>query len=219
MSISSKHVGFYWLPRPTLIPPGRKTRNRHRSRPEMSCQLLEEHLRFGGPNLVLDRDVRPPAGCVLRNEHVSKTLRQLGAKRDEVGRVDTYGGPASKVHDTGRGRLGAPSPCRLDQAPVKFAHDRGRQMVKHREMGGQHISIGRKVRAPQSVEPVECLPVGENRYDDWSAHDDSTLRALVRCAQLRHERADHHQAGLIPRWTPMPPVAQAKPERSIISSV
>lgn len=143
------------LPRTTPIPPGRQADDPQPARDGLVRQRRQQRARLLRPNLVLNRDMGPPARRILRGEQSREAARQVLADRLELGRDDADGDSPPQIDQTvRRGRRGRRQ-RQGGETPFEFGFERRRQMVKQREMRIEPIAIGRKMRLPQAVQPGE----------------------------------------------------------------
>src|SRR5688572_19812845 len=89
------------LPNAVTIEPGCQTLDLQRPRPEARSEARLQPFCLPWLDLVLDGDVRPPRGAVLRNQQTAKHIGQIGAHFLQFIAVDAKRRTLPQIDDPG----------------------------------------------------------------------------------------------------------------------
>lgn len=159
----------YRFPRASPVAPYRQSLDLYRTADEPAFQRCMKRPCLMRQNLILDRDVWPPAGAILRRKQSGEGFRQRLPDSAQGGRTYPDGHAASEVHHADRVGRRWGGACCFVQALPQFRFDAWRQMMEQGEMGRELIALGRKVRAPQIIQPREIPRTEQGRDDQWGA--------------------------------------------------
>lgn len=106
-------------------------------------------------DFILDRDMRPPAGSILRYEHSSECLHQILPDALKVRAVDRIRHATSERDHAFGACDWRRRNARISQAPQQFGFGGRRQMVKHRQVRREAVTFGREVRPSLRIEPLK----------------------------------------------------------------
>lgn len=122
---------------------------------EVARQLRDERARFPRLDLVLDGDMRPPAGLVLGAQQAVERFGEVAPHLLQRGRDDPVGDPAAKVEQSGDRRRRRRGTGQRGEPGLYLGQRRGRKRVEQGEVRRQPVAPGREKGAALAVEPGE----------------------------------------------------------------
>jgi len=129
-------------------------------------QLREQHPRVIRRYLILDGDMRPPRGLILRNQPPAQGVGKALAQILQPLARHTQRGSGTQRDRTGDMRYRRRHIARLaPEQPQQFVQHRRRQMMEQGQMRGQQVALNRKMGAAKGIEPLKVRRT-EQRGDD-----------------------------------------------------
>jgi hypothetical protein len=123
---------------------------------------------FGRLHLVLDRDVRPPAHCVLRTYHSMEVTGDFRSHRVKIIGNNPKSNAAAEVHQSGDRCPGGRLSRDKGKLPLGLVEGGRRQGVEHGEVHRNPVAVRRVMRPAKPFQPGEIV-LREFGRDDQAA--------------------------------------------------
>ena len=156
---------------------------------KIACEFGQQCARFGGRDLVLDRDVESRNALILRRERAGEMVGDMFADREQIGTVYAKGDAgAQRINVAERSRRRRRVGGDTANQPVELAQARRWQLMKQCDVGAKLIAFGREMRGTQRVEVALVRRTHRRGHDDGCGASGLDGRGEARASYLKPPR-------------------------------